>query len=127
ARRSKPPLCIRLAAMKQQAVIGHDDALAALEAIRGELARRGKPAAIAVVDAHGELIAALRQDGCALASMPLAINKAYTAARLRRPTRVLGEQLRARGTDVVFYGDSRYVGFGGGVPIEANGTIVGGI
>jgi glc operon protein GlcG len=40
---------------------------------------------------------------------------------------VLGEQLRSRGTDIVFYGDPRYVAFGGGVPIDANGTIVGGI
>jgi glc operon protein GlcG len=120
-------LCSKLRRMKQRPMIGHDEALAAIEAIRSELARRGKTAAIAVVDAHGELIAALRQDGSALSSMPLAINKAFTAARLRRPTRVLGEQLRSRGTDIVFYGDPRYVAFGGGVPVDANGTIVGGI
>jgi glc operon protein GlcG len=108
-------------------MLGHDDALAAIDAIRAELARRGKPAAIAVVDAHGELLAALKLDGVALHAMPLAIDKAFTAARLRRPTRVLGEQLRARGNDVAFYGDARYVGFGGGMPVETGDAIAGGI
>ena len=82
--------------MNRQPVIGHDDALAAIDAIRSELAKRGRSAAIAVVDAHGELIAALRQDGVALSSMPLAINKAFTAARLRRPTQVCSASSFAR-------------------------------
>lgn len=118
---------IKLPAMHQQPVLSHLDALAALDAIRAELGRRARAAAIAVVDAHGELIAALRLDGVALHTLPLAINKAFTSARLRRPTRVLGETLRARGTDVAFYGDPRYCAFGGGVPIETAGTVVGGI
>jgi glc operon protein GlcG len=113
--------------MRPETVLAHDDAVAAVDAIRAELERRGRPAAIAVVDAHGELMALLRLDGAALSSMQLAINKALTAARLRRPTRVLGEQLRARGTDIAFYGDARYCAFGGGVPIEHHNTVIGGI
>jgi glc operon protein GlcG len=66
-------------------------------------------------------------DGVLLSSGPLAINKAYTAARLNRPSRVLGETLRARGTDVAFYGDLRYVGFGGGMPVLVDGVVAAGV
>jgi glc operon protein GlcG len=40
---------------------------------------------------------------------------------------VLGETIRARGIEIGYYGDARYVGFGGGVPIEVDGQVVGGI
>jgi glc operon protein GlcG len=108
-------------------VLAHRDVQAALEAIRREVEGRGKSAAIAIADAHGELIAFLRCDGALLSSGPLAINKAFTAARLARPTRVLGETLRARGTDVAFYGDARYVGFGGGMPVRVGDIVVGAV
>jgi glc operon protein GlcG len=108
-------------------VLQHHDALAALGAIRQAVEDRGKTAAIAIVDAHGELIAFVRCDGALLTSGTLAMNKAYTAARLARPTRVLGETLRARGTDVAFYGDPRHVGFGGGMPVRIAGSVAGGV
>jgi len=105
----------------------HRAALAALDAIRRAVEVRGKSAAIAVADAHGELLAFVRCDGALVSSGPLAVNKAFTAARLQRPTRVLGETLRAKGADVAFYGDARYVGFGGGLPVRLNGIVVGGV
>ena len=108
-------------------VISHHAALRALDAIRHAVEARGKHAAIAVADAHGELIAFVRCDGALLSSGTLAINKAFTAARLNRPTRVLGETLRAKGTDVAFYGDPRYVGFGGGLPVRIDGAVAGAV
>jgi len=113
--------------MRMQPVLQHDDVLAAIEAIRRELARRGKSAVVAVADAHGELIALVRLDGAPASSVRIATNKAYTAARLRRPTRVLGATLKSRGTDVAFYGDPRYTGFGGGLPVAVGGAVVGAI
>ena len=108
-------------------VLAHRDVIAALEAIRGAVEAKGRTAAIAIADAHGELLAFVRCDGVLIASGALAINKAFTAARLDRPTRVLGETLRARGTDVAFYGDARYVGFGGGLPVHINGVVAGAV
>jgi glc operon protein GlcG len=108
-------------------VIQHGAALAALDTIRDAVEARGKTAAIAIADAHGELIAFVRCDGALLSSGTLAANKAFTAARLNRPTRVLGETLRAKGTDVAFYGDSRYVGFGGGLPVRIGGVVAGAV
>ncbi len=113
--------------MRTQPVLQHDEALAAIEAIRRELAQRGKTAVIAVADAHGELIALLRLDGAPESSVRVATNKVFTAARLRRPTRVLGATLRSRGTDIAFYGDGRYTGFGGGLPVTVGETVVGAI
>lgn len=113
--------------MRTAPVIDHRGALAALYAIRDAVEARGKTAAIAIVDAHGELVAFVRLDGVQLSSGPLAINKAYTAARLNRPSRVLGETVRAKGTDVAFYGDPRYVGFGGGMPVRVDGVNAGGV
>jgi len=113
--------------MRTQPVLQHDEALAAIDAIRRELANLGKTAVIAVADAHGELVALLRLDGAPLSSVAIAANKAFTAARLRRSTRELGAQLKERGTNIAFYGDPRYVGFGGGVPIRVGDAVMGGI
>jgi glc operon protein GlcG len=113
--------------MRSEPALGHADVIAAIDAIRAELAKRGRTAVIAVADAHGELVALLRLDGAPLSSIAVASNKAFTAARLRRTTREVGVQLRERGTDIAFYGDNRYLGFGGGVPIHVDGVVVGGI
>ena len=113
--------------MRSVPVIDHRSALAALAAICEAVESERKAAAIAIVDAHGELLAFARLDGTLLSSGVLAVNKAYTSARLNRPTRVLGETLRERGTDVAFYGDPRYVGFGGGLPALRDGVVIGGV
>ena len=62
-----------------------------------------------------------------MSSAPCPRTTSSTAARLRRPTREVGTQLREQGTDIAFYGDNRYVGFGGGLPIQSEGVVVGGI
>ncbi len=110
-----------------QPVLGHEDAAIAVDTIRDELARRGKAAVIAVADAHGELLALVRLDGAPLSSITVATNKAWTAARLRRPTRVLGAGVRARGIGIGYYGDPRLTGFGGGVPVWAGAQVAGAI
>ena len=107
-------------------VVGHAEAAAAVESIRRELERLGKAAVIAVVDAHGELLAFLRMDGAQLGSIGLSLNKAYTSARLRRTSRALGERL-AKGIDLAYYGDPRYTGFGGGVPVIVDGVTIGAV
>jgi glc operon protein GlcG len=113
--------------MHMQPVLGHDDAAAATATIRAELARLGKPAVIAVVDAHGELLSLVRLDGAPLSSVTIATNKAFTAARLRRPSREVGANIRTRGTDIAFYGDPRYLGFGGALPVYVDGVVVGAV
>ena len=109
--------------------LGHGEAQKAIQAIQSELERRGKAAVIAVADTHGELIALLRLDGAPLASILIATNKAWTAARERQPTRQLGQAARhlETGFDLAYYGDSRYIGWGGGLPVVSNGKVVGAV
>ena len=113
--------------MQMQWNLGHDEAQAAIDAIRGELARRSQAAVIAVADADGELVALLRLDAAPASSIAVACNKARTAARLRRPSRALGESLRARGADIAWYGDARLTGWSGGMPVIVNGEVVGAV
>ena len=113
--------------MHREPVIGHAEALRAVETIRAELARRNKTGVVAVADAHGELIALTRLDGAPLSSIAVATNKAFTAARLRRSTREHGARIRERGVDIAFYGDPRYVGFGGGLPVRVGESVIGAV
>jgi len=115
--------------MQDVPMLGDDDARIAVEAIRAELVRRGKAAVIAVADAHGETICLLRMDGAALSTIAVAANKAFTAARLRRPSRVIGRNVRnpETGFDISYYGDPRYVGWAGGLPVMIDERVVGSV
>jgi glc operon protein GlcG len=88
-----------------------------------------KAAVIAVADAHGELMAFARMDGAPLSSILVASNKAWTAARERKPTKDIGDKIRhpEKGFDIAFYGDPRFVGWGGGLPIWRDGEVVGSV
>jgi glc operon protein GlcG len=113
--------------MHEKTCLSLADAQRMLGAIQAELERTGRGAAIAVVDDHGELIAFARTEGCPLPSITIAMNKAFTAARERKPTRDLGESSRREGFPLTNFGDPRYVGWGGGLPIAHGGKIIGGV
>lgn len=113
--------------MYQQLQLSHQDALTIISAIQAELEAEGKGAAIAVVDAQGELLAFLRTDGCRLPSINIAIHKAFTAAREQRPSREIGQASREESFPMTNFGDLRYVGWGGGVPVVVDGRVAGGI
>jgi len=109
--------------------LGHAEAMAAIAAVREELERRRDAAVVAVGDAHGETVALLRMDGAPVFATAVAINKAWTAARLRRSSRTVGEAIRdrSRGVDASSYGDPRIVGWAGGVPVTLDGEVVGAV
>jgi glc operon protein GlcG len=113
--------------MHQQYQLAHRDALAIVTRIQAELEKDDKGAAVAVVDRHGELIAFLRTDGCRLSSVTIAINKAFTAAREQTESSEVGNRSREEGWPMSNLGDSRFVGWGGGMPIVYQGEIVGAV
>jgi glc operon protein GlcG len=115
--------------VKTVPAIDYQDAKRIVDAIVEKALQLQKAAVIAVADAHGELIAFARMDGAPLPSILVATNKAYTAARERKPTKEIGDKIRhpEKGFDIAFYGDSRFVGWGGGIPIRKNGEVVGAI
>ncbi len=109
--------------------LGHAEAQKAIEVIQAELRKRGQAAVITVADSHGELIALLRLDGAPLSSIQIATNKAYTAARERRPSYEIGQGVRhpEKGFDIAYYGDPKMVGWGGGLPVVVEGVVVGAV
>ena len=109
--------------------LNYQEAQRALDTIARALERRALPAVIVVADDHGELIALMRMDGAPLASIGIAINKAWTAARERKPSFEIGRAARHpdSGFDIAYYGDPRYVGWGGGVPVVIDGAAIGAV
>ena len=103
--------------MHTQTVLSHADTMIIVDAIRAELERLGKGAAIAVTDEHGELLAFLRTDGCKLSSVNVAINKAFTAARDLRDSKAVGDAMRNEQFPMTNFGDLRYTAWGGGVVV----------
>ena len=115
--------------MQQQRTLDYADAQKALTVIVAELQRRNAIGVIAVADNHGELIAFARMDGAPFQSITIAINKAFTAARAGKPTREIGKKIRSadQGFDIRYYGDSRFIGWGGGMPVIVNGECLGAV
>jgi glc operon protein GlcG len=109
--------------------LSHADAQTAIAVIQAEIAKRGKAASISVVDSHGELIAFLRMDGARLNTINIACNKAFTAAREQKPSRDVGQRVRdpEKGHDISYFGDPRYVGWGGGLPVFVDGVCAGAV
>lgn len=113
--------------MKPRHVLSHTEAAAIVDAIRAELEEREEGAAVAVCDEHGELIAFLRTDGCRLPSITIAMNKAYTAARERTASKVVGDASQQDGFPMTNFGELRYVSWGGGLPLVHDGEVVGAV
>jgi glc operon protein GlcG len=115
--------------MISRTTIEYSEARRVIDTIVDEMMRRGKAGVIAVADDHGELIAFGRLDGAPLSSITIAINKAWTAARERKPTKEIGEAARhaEKGFDIAYFGDSRFVGWGGGVPVWKDGKVIGAV
>ena len=109
--------------------IGHDEAFRAVEAIKAALLENDHSAVIAVASAHGELIALLCLDGAKQASIKIAANKAWSAARERVDSWELGKSARnpESGFDMAYFGDDRYIGWGGGIPVKVDEITLGAV
>ena len=115
--------------MKTLHTIDYSDAKQIIDLIVNKALQMQKAAVIAVADSHGELLAFARMDGAPVSSIRIAANKAWTAARERKPTKDIGDKVRhpEKGHDIAYYGDPRFVGWGGGLPIWKDGEIVGAV
>jgi len=111
-----------------RSTIRAEAAHAAVEAAVAHGGAIDKAVVAAVVDASGDLVALLRADGAFKPSVGIAQDKAYTAAVFGSPTDALGEALSANA--ILQQGIARRPGvvlFAGGLPIFADGKIIGGI
>jgi glc operon protein GlcG len=115
--------------MKTIQTLEYSEAKQIIDAIVERTLHMKKAAVVAVADSHGELIAFARMDGAPISSIRIAANKAWTAARERKSTQEIGEKARhpEKGHDIAYYGDPKFVGWGGGVPVWKDGEVVGAV
>jgi uncharacterized protein GlcG (DUF336 family) len=102
----------------------------AAEIVAAAVAEAKKPPrtwklAVAVVDPNGDLVYFYKMDNTQLGSIDIAINKARTAARLRRPTEDLWKALQTQaGAYLTTFGVAIAMG---AFPLIENGKIIGAI
>lgn len=113
--------------MFSQLKVSSIEAVSLVDDVLKQAARKRKDVAVAVSGPEGELIAFVRMDGASPAAARIAMNKAYTAAIDRKDTRLMGEFMTDKNRPQTYWGDERITGFGGGVTIRQEGTVVGGI
>jgi uncharacterized protein GlcG (DUF336 family) len=86
--------------------------------------------AVVVVDAAGNMVSADRMDGTTINNIRFAEGKAFASALLRQTTEVLGDLAKTR-PDRYFGIMNMYPGkvylVGGGVPLAADGRLVGAV
>lgn len=100
-----------------------------LQACEAKAQEMGVPVVIALADAGGHVIALHRMEGALLASIDIALNKAYTAVALKKET---AELASLAGPGGPLYGlenccGGRLVIFGGGIPLWQGDKLVGGL
>ena len=95
-------------------------------AAEAEAARSGWKVVVAVVDDGGHTLLVHRIDGTQSSSVPTAIGKARSAVAYKRPTRILEEMIN-KGRFSFLSAGGEPVALQGGLPIEIDGQLVGGI
>ncbi|MEN2738209.1 heme-binding protein [Microbacterium sp. X-17] len=107
------------------------DARRVIEAAEKRADELGQPVNVAVVDAGGNLVAHVRQDGAWIGSIEISISKAWTSRAFDISTKDLGDNSQptqqffgihttnAHGRGVAI--------FAGGVPLTRGGVVVGAV
>ena len=106
-----------------------DEAKKIVSAAEYKAQQMGQPMNIAVMDAGRNLVAFQRMDGAWVASIDIAIDKAFTSAGRGLATREIGEMAQPGqplfGINTTNGG--RIVIFAGGVPLMRDGEVVGAV
>ena len=105
-------------------VLNEAGAQIVLKAAEESAQQKSAPSAIAVVDPAGDLLAFQRMDGVRPDSVDLAIQKARTAARLRRSTAEIEDNINQGRTAFVTAG---IAALRGGMPVLLDGQVVGAV
>jgi uncharacterized protein GlcG (DUF336 family) len=125
--------CLPVAAWGQQTLqtmpfgtpINNDTAKKMAVAAAAEAKKNGWPVCIAIVDYHGELVYFERLDNTQLGSVSVAVDKARTAAKFKRSTKVLEDAVAGGRNAILRLGDATPIQ--GGLPIVIAEKFVGAI
>lgn len=100
-----------------------------IDSAEQEAGNIGVQMVISILDDGGNLVATHRMDDAWLASIDIAHNKAWTSVALKMPTSNLEEatipQAELWGLNTTNQG--KIVVFGGGIPLEKDGKVVGAV
>ena len=106
--------------------IGLERAKEVMAAAEAEAKRRNWKMNIAVVDTNGELVHFSRMEGAQIASGPISVGKARTAARYRRESRLFYNAYEG-GHSYVGTLDPTLVASPGGFPLVEGGKLIGAV
>ncbi len=103
------------------------DAKRIMAAAEREATTHGLAVIIAVVDSAAQLVLLERLDHAQFGSVAVAIGKAETAVKFKRPTKVLEDALAQSGMGLRLLTVPGAVAIDGGIPLVRDGKIVGAI
>ena len=83
--------------------------------------------AVAIVDTAGDLVYFEKMDNTQAASVAIAVDKARSSARFKRPTKAMQDVLAAGGEGLRFLALQGAIPAEGGVPLVMDGKIVGAV
>jgi glc operon protein GlcG len=97
------------------------------QAAEDEANRHGWPMVIAIVDSGGNLVLQHRLDQAQHGSSDVARQKAETAVRFRRSTKVFEDALAQGGMHLRLLGMTNLTPLDGGIPLVLDGRVIGAI
>jgi glc operon protein GlcG len=115
------------AVLQYGAPIGLADAKRILAAAEQVATANGFAAIIAVVDSAAELVMLQRMDHGQYGSIDVAIAKARTAVRFKRPTKAIEDALAQGGVGLRLLSIADACAIEGGIPLIRDGKIIGAI
>jgi glc operon protein GlcG len=107
--------------------IGIENARKVMAAAEAEAEKNNWPVVISIIDSGGHIVMLHRRDDVQLSSIELSQGKAKTALMFKRPSKVLDDAISGGGGGLRFLALKDIVPLEGGLPLIADGKIVGAI
>jgi len=107
--------------------LGIENARKIMAAAEAEAAKNNWSVVIAIIDSGGHIVMLHRRDDVQLSSIDISQGKAKTALMFKRPTKVLDDAISSGGAGLRFLALKDIVPLEGGLPIVADGKIIGAI
>jgi len=107
--------------------IGIEGARAVMAAAESEASKNNWSVVISIIDSGGNLVMLHRHNDVQLSSIEISQGKAKTALMFKRPSKVLDDAISSGGAGLRFLALKDIVPLEGGLPIVADGKIIGAI
>ena len=107
--------------------IGIEGARAVMAAAESEAAKNNWAVVICIIDSGGNIVMLHRHNDVQLSSIEISQGKAKTALMFKRPSKVLDDAISSGGAGLRFLALKDIVPLEGGLPIVADGKIIGAI